>query len=509
MTNDAMQNDTMQPVGGKTQGSEFSWERWQWERPALPPKQVFVLMGCALLLGILFDRLVAAAPVNSALGPGWGAFWLGFATLFCALFWRKAVCRWQAWAVAGIAVLLCAGNLLRSRGVISIINLPVIPLLLVLCAQLITAPDPAEADRIVGLRVLQGFFLWPFTRMGDALSTSVTALGKAGKGRGRGILIGLCVAAPLLAVVCTLLLQADAVALHLAQNIVRELPIGQTLLHVLCVLAIAALLCSFLINARLGGKLGVVHMPPQSWEPATVAVVLASLAAVYALFCAVQFAYLFGSQGLPAGLTYSKYARQGFGELLAVAAINLGVFALTLRFARPHALVRALQMALLVCTGVLLASGLLRLGLYIGAYGLTWLRVFPYTFMVALCVVLALCAARLFVPKLPLLRIVALVCMLWYAGLALVNVEALMVRWNVRNATHTMRTLRTEEKPYVFTLSSDAVPELLAYCQTLPEGAHEWVWLHERLDELRAEGSWSLADRRAEALLAENLDAKL
>ena len=170
--------------------------------------------------------------------------------------------------------------------------------------------------------------------------------------------------------------------------------------------------------------------------------------------------------------------------------------------------------ALLACTGVLLASGLLRLNLYIGAYGLTWLRVFPYTFMVAMCVVLVLCAVRLLLPKLPLLRAVALVCLLWYAGLALVNVEAIIVRWNVRNAPHTMTALSRDfriakPRPYVFTLSSDAVPELLAYCQTLPQNAREWTWLRERLDDLRADGTWSLADRHAQALLSEFFDAEL
>jgi len=476
----------------------------KWERTALPPRQAYVPTACALLLGVLFDRLIAAPPANGALAPSWAAFWLAYAALFCTLFWRKSARHWQAWTVVGIAVLLCASNLLRSREAISLINLPAIPLLLMLHAQLVAAKDPAGADHAVALRVVQGFLLWPFTRLGDAFAAFAAVLGKVRKGRGRGVLTGLLIAAPLLTVVCVLLLQADAVARHFVRNLLKGLPIGDVLLHALCVVAVAALFSSFLINAKLGDGEDSMSLPEQIWAPSTVSVVLASLVAVYALFCAVQFAYLFGSRGLPVNLTYSAYARQGFGQLLAVSAINLGVFSLTLRFARPHGVVRGLQFALLACTGVLLASGLLRLSLYIGAYGLTWLRVFPYTFMVAMCVILVLCAARLLLPKLPLLRAVALVCMLWYAGLALINVEAIIVRWNVRNAPHTMTAWRlTEVKPYGFTLSSDAVSELLAYCQTLPEDAREWNWLRERLEKLRADGAWSLADRHAQALLSE------
>ena len=491
----------------------------EWERKTLPPqklpqKQIFVLMGCALLLGLLFDRLIAAPLANGALAQNWAVFGLVYTVLIGVLFWPRASRRWQAWIVAGFAVLLCVSNFLRSRLAVSQINLPVIPLLLMLYTQLVVAEDPAEADHIVGLRVVQGFCFWPFMRLGDAGSALASVLGKAWKGRGRGILTGLFVAAPLLILVCVLLLQADAVALHFAENLLTGLPIGQILLHTLCVVVVAALFASFLINAKLDDAKQNVDLPEQNLAPSAVSIVLASLVAVYALFCGVQFAYLFGSRGLPAGLTYSEYARQGFGQLLAVAAINLGVFALTLRFARPHPVVRGFLFALLACTGVLLASGLLRLNLYIGAYGLTWLRVFPYTFMVAMCVVLVLCVARLLLPKLPLLRAVALVCLLWYAGLALVNVEAIIVRWNVRNATHTMtvllRDLRALKiRPYVFSLSSDAVPELLAYCQTLPQDAREWTWLGDRLDDLRKNGTWTLADRHAHALLSEVFDEPL
>lgn len=478
------------------------------ERAKLPPRQVAVLMGCALLLGVLFDRLIAAMPAQGALAPNWAVFWLAYAALFCALFWRRAISRPQAWIVAGAALLLCAGNLLRSREPITGMNLLAIPLLLMLHAQLVAAEDPAEADHIVALRLAQGFLVWPLARLGDVFATLAAALRKFQKGRVRGVLTGVIVVVPLLAVVCALLLQADAVARHFAGNLLKDVPLGSVLLHVLCVVIATALFSSFLIHAKLDDAKERMVLPKQSWAPSTVSVVLAPLVVVYVLFCTVQFAYLFGSRGLPVGLTYAQYARQGFGQLLAVAAINLGIFALTLRFARPHALTRGLQFALLACTGVLLASGLLRLGLYVGAYGLTWLRVFPYTFMVAMCVTLVLCAARLLLPKLPLLRAVALVCMLWYAGLALVNVEAVIVDWNVRNATHTMKALRADEKPYVFTLSSDAVPELLAYCETLPKSAREWTWLRERLADLHANGAWSLADRHAQRLLSEAFDAE-
>jgi hypothetical protein len=54
---------------------------------------------------------------------------------------------------------------------------------------------------------------------------------------------------------------------------------------------------------------------------------LTALNVVYIIFFLAQAAYLFAAFGnsLPEALTYAEYARRGFFELCAVAAINLGV----------------------------------------------------------------------------------------------------------------------------------------------------------------------------------------
>ncbi|MEZ4508571.1 MAG: DUF4153 domain-containing protein [Eubacteriales bacterium] len=48
------------------------------------------------------------------------------------------------------------------------------------------------------------------------------------------------------------------------------------------------------------------------------------LLAAYALFTYVQFTYLFGGT-LPVDLTYSEYARAGFGQFLVVTLVNFTV----------------------------------------------------------------------------------------------------------------------------------------------------------------------------------------
>ena len=106
---------------------------------------------------------------------------------------------------------------------------------------------------------------------------------------------------------------------------------------------------------------------------------LGALNALFAAFVAVQLAVLFGRHDhvlKTAGLTYADYARQGFGQLLLVAALTLAVAAAAVRYSPDgrRGAVRALLVLLFALTFVVLASALHRLGLYEEAYGATRLR---------------------------------------------------------------------------------------------------------------------------------------
>lgn len=486
------------------------------EKPALPVRMQRVLLLCALGLGILFDRLLPALPDEGAFGFGWGLFWLAYTAVILCLTWHTAAKRRQAWVVLGVAALLCVSGLVRDRNTIRFFNVPVIPLLLMLYTQMVTAKETAPQEHVLALRVVQGFIVWPFAHL-LSVPTALSGLVAGKKSRSRSVLTGLAIAVPILAVVGMLLLEADAVVGYYLQRFFNALRVDELIGHGALIVIVAVLFGSFLTSAKLDDSRVEPVKFRQNWEPATAAVVLALLVAMYALFCGVQFVYLFGSRGLPAELSYSEYARKGFGELLAVAAINLSLFGLCLRFTRPHRVVRAMLLALLVCTGVLLISALRRLGLYIEAYGLTWLRVFPFTFMVALGVVLALCAVRLFAGKLPLLRLSALVLMLWYTGLALVNVEAVIVRWNEKMLVTTQRAEAGREllpsldgeiqpqPPYVYELSSDAVPELIRAYRAQPNPQAETEYFERMLRELERDGCWNLADLEARDALRELL----
>jgi hypothetical protein len=101
---------------------------------------------------------------------------------------------------------------------------------------------------------------------------------------------------------------------------------------------------------------------------------------------------LLGGAALPAGMDYADYAHRGAYPLLATA-ILAGAFALAARpFLAEHRLIRPLMLLWLAQNVVLCGAAALRLDLYIGAYGLTYLRFHALIWMGLVAAGLALTA---------------------------------------------------------------------------------------------------------------------
>jgi hypothetical protein len=104
-----------------------------------------------------------------------------------------------------------------------------------------------------------------------------------------------------------------------------------------------------------------------------VGVVLGALALLFIVFVAVQVGWLFGGAGLvvrTTGLTYAEYARQGFFELTAVAALVLAVLLGVHAFIRSTdggtlTLFRRLAGVLVLLTAAIIVSAAARIHLYV------------------------------------------------------------------------------------------------------------------------------------------------
>ncbi|HEX6588691.1 MAG TPA: DUF4173 domain-containing protein [Longimicrobiales bacterium] len=185
--------------------------------------------------------------------------------------------------------------------------------------------------------------------------------------------------------------------------------LGNALTDLLDVPQLATHLAFWFALAWVGiGWLTAVHLPARgvALEASPVSAretlwVLAVLAVVFDVFVALQLRWFFGGDDLPrymSGVTYAEYARRGFFELVAVAALLLAVLLVadwTTRKATrdERRQFRLLATLLLAFLAVVLVSAVQRMGLYVEVYGLTELRFFTMAFMIWLAVVFAWFAA--------------------------------------------------------------------------------------------------------------------
>lgn len=199
------------------------------------------------------------------------------------------------------------------------------------------------------------------------------------------------------------------------------------------------------------------------------------------------------------GLTYAQYARQGFGQLVAVTALTLVVVAVAARRAPLGTRVDRLRTRVALgtlCVGTLgiVASALARMSLYVDAYGLTRLRLLAVWGEIALGAIVVLVmvsGVRWRGGWLPRAAVhVVAVAML---SLAAVNPDALVVRYDAA-ATDIPGGL---DVAYMSELSADAIPAIAA----LDEPMRRDVLDRVTLAPATGLAGWNYGRARADAVL--------
>jgi uncharacterized membrane protein YdcZ (DUF606 family) len=276
------------------------------------------------------------------------------------------------------------------------------------------------------------------------------------------ILRGLAIAAIPLVVFGALLASADAVFSNLLEGLFGFDP-GGLLQGVGATLFVAWVVIG-LLRFALGSRL-LVEIPRDSgYLGATeVVTILGSLTLMFTAFVVIQFAYLFGGVDTieaTGGLTRAEYYRQGFFQLVVVAALVV-LLVLVLdwwhrpRETRHFRLVLVLFEALIALTGVMVVSALVRLDLYVDSFGLSQLRVYTAALVLWIAVVLVLLGWLVLQGRREHLAPGAIAAAFAVVlALNVVNPDALIARVNIDR--HLDRGVELDVG-YLSTLSADAV----------------------------------------------------
>ena len=335
------------------------------------------------------------------------------------------------WLLASDAALILLGIIHRDAFLMEMncLLIPMITGLTLLTSAGVNRSEPLSADSLLetltrGFRGLFEFIPLPIFQ----LKGNAGVLRRAAE----AILVML-ICIPVLLIVTVLLADADEVFLYWFVNLSELLPdlAGNPILPRLFLTIVTALMLfswSFSLTQR-GRDFTPMRRPR---IPAVFpAVLMTMLNVVYALFVYIQFSSLFG-EAESAAMTggYAQYARSGFFQLTAVAAINLLVVAISMSTSRSG-WIRVMVLVMLAATGVILASALWRMRLYISVYGLTVLRVMTLWGMTAIAALLIVACVSLFAPKFRAFQ-AGMICLLvlWLA-LNAVNIDAIIANHNV------------------------------------------------------------------------------
>jgi len=288
-----------------------------------------------------------------------------------------------------------------------------------------------------------------------------------------GILRGLLLALPVVALLAALLAAADPIFSQQMEQFLKFFRIenlGEYIFRMIYILIGAYLLIGVFLHAigpsRAEKLIGVEKpwlAPFLGWLEAVI--VLGAVDLLFLFFVIIQFRYFFGGQTNIHidGYTFAEYARRGFGELVAVAVISLMLFfslgTVTRRENRQQrAVFSGLGIGLVALIAAILVSAFQRLLLYEAAYGFSRLRTYTHVFMVWVGILLLVTVVIELLGKLRAFALAGVLVLVGFGlSISLINVDGFIVRQNVGRAVAGWEL----DSGYLVGLSDDAVPALV------------------------------------------------
>ena len=281
--------------------------------------------------------------------------------------------------------------------------------------------------------------VWPLKYI--SLSTRTLFKGREGKkSQLKPVLIGLAAALPVLVVAGALLANADA-AFEAALTRFLD-TIGITFVQAMLAVVLFFPLFSLLFGLTRGEELPD-NKPAETksgrLDPVIASTFLGAIALLYLCYMLTQLAYFSGGFTglLPAAYSAAQYARRGFFELCAVAAINLGLLLLVAGLTRKREdkklplPVQALSAFICVFTLILIASAESKMALYVKLFGMTRLRLMVSLFILLLAFSFVLLLAQVFLRKFAYMKaLLASACVLVLA-MSFADVDRVVLKYNI------------------------------------------------------------------------------
>lgn len=401
------------------------------QRESMTKPQMWLLAG-AILIGVMMELWL-----EKNYFALYSAFWLVTLAVFVALNFKRVIANKTVLALI-VPTLALIGILMLDYMNTELLGFTMlaIPALLITVGVFTTQQIAYKREGKAVLSVLGAMFVKTFTAIGTYFRAYGQVFNRKDHSSAHHGWIGFAIGLPLLVVVLVLLGSADAGMAKLLGSIFKDYEnwdlvqlLFQWIGRVIVVFVASMLFYSLFYNFTWGKPDADLMPVRRNWKTAGPGVVILMLLAAYALYTYVQFTYLF-SGTLPVELTYSKYARDGFGQFVAVTLINFTLLGVSLGKSEPGKAIKALQTLLIAASLIVLASAAWRMLLYIGAYGLTIRRILPLWLMTYFMFLAAVGAVRVFREKTPFLRIGSFALIYWYTLFICIDWNTVMYTFN-------------------------------------------------------------------------------
>lgn len=284
------------------------------------------------------------------------------------------------------------------------------------------------------------------------------------------IVLGLVIALPIVLILGLMLSSADPIFGDLLKKLFSFENLPEYIFRFLYVVVIAFVLVGLWMHAIHPERNADRPETQKAWMQPFLGwteggIVLGAVNLLFITFVVIQIRYLFGGDANInlAGYTYSEYARKGFGELVGVAVLSLGLYlvlsTITKRETRGSQIAFSVLAVLLMANVlVILASSLQRLMLYESAYGFSELRTYTHVFIFWLAGLILTAIVLELIKRRGHFALALLVFVVGFtATLGIMNVDGYIVRQNVQSA----QAGKELDGNYINGLSSDAVPALV------------------------------------------------
>lgn len=326
-----------------------------------------------------------------------------------------------------------------------------------------------EKDDERGL--LDVVYFWcslPFKKVGITMSSIFSAKGKKGNSNIGIIIVSIFCAIPIAAIVFALLVSSDAAFEGFIDKIFSSGSVTETIGSVIVgVIFFIFYFAAIFSIAKREAKKDVSPAPNGSLPSAAISAFLSVILGIYLLYMVSQLAYFFNAflGILPENYSYSDYARRGFFEMCVICLINLALIIIALSVVKKGDGTLLIPKSTKVVTTAIGGFSLLltitaisKMFLYMDEHGLTRKRIITSVFMVVMIIILAITILKIFIRKLPSIKIIITAVTVIGLLVCYVDIDATVAKYNTEKY---LANEITTDAGYMRELSDSAVPYIL------------------------------------------------